>query len=153
MTSIPIPYIFIVGSPRSGTTILGEVLNLHREINQWHEPYFIWDKFFRLAPDDQRTAEDATQEVIKYVTRQCNRYHRKTRFCFLVDKSPRNSLKIPFVRKIFPEARFIHIVRDGRDTALSINNEWINLKQIYEGANDTPGFDYTRIFEAVSISL
>ena len=63
-----------------------------------------------------------------------------------MDKSPRNSLKIPFVRKIFPEAKFIHIVRDGRDTSLSINKEWVNLTQIFEGTNEEPGFDYSMQF-------
>jgi hypothetical protein len=51
----------------------------------------------------------------------------------LVEKSPRNSLRVPYVKEIFPEARFIHIVRDGRDVACSMvpgcgGTEWKHLK-------------------------
>jgi hypothetical protein len=42
----------------------------------------------------------------------------------VIDKSPRNCLKVPFLRAIFPEARFVHIIRDGRDVTLSIHKEW-----------------------------
>ena len=37
-----------------------------------------------------------------------------------VEKSPRNILRVPYVRAIFPEARIVHIVRDGRDVACSM---------------------------------
>ena len=36
-----------------------------------------------------------------------------------------NSLRVPFVNKIFPEAKFIHIVRDGRDVTLSAARRWV----------------------------
>jgi hypothetical protein len=40
-------FVFIVGSPRSGTTIFGELLDKHPQLSQWYEPYFVWDRFFR----------------------------------------------------------------------------------------------------------
>ena len=59
----PDAFVFIVGSPRSGTTILGELLDRHQHISQWYEPYFVWDHFFRTAPDDERTEAEATPEA------------------------------------------------------------------------------------------
>lgn len=51
----------------------------------------------------------------------------------VVEKNPRNSLRVSYVKKIFPEAKFIHIVRDGRDVACSLvpgcgGVEWRHLK-------------------------
>jgi hypothetical protein len=42
------------------------------------------------------------------------------------DKSPRNIFYLPQIEKILPEARFIHIIRDGRDVALSLRPLWFS---------------------------
>jgi len=126
-------YVFIVGSPRSGTTIMGEILDKHPQISQWYEPYFVWDRFFRMAPHDERSAEDATIRVKEQIFRDFKKYRKNKKCMVLIDKSPRNSLKIPFILKIFPNARFIHLLRDGRDVTLSINKEWHRRRII---AND-----------------
>ncbi len=115
---------FIVGSPRSGTTLLGDMLDLHPEIARWYEPYFVLDRYFRAAPNDVLTAAEVNPAVRKFIRKQFAAYGRKRRRRIVVDKSPRNSLKIPFLYKIFPQARFIHIYRDGRDATLSIHREW-----------------------------
>jgi hypothetical protein len=39
---------------------------------------------------------------------------------FLVEKSPRHGHHIPFINELFPTARFVHVVRDGRDVAVSV---------------------------------
>jgi len=40
----------------------------------------------------------------------------------LVVKKAQNSLRIPFIKKIFPDAKFVHIIRDGRDVTCSLMN-------------------------------
>lgn len=116
--------VFILGSPRSGTTLLGDILDMHPAIARWYEPFFITDHFFRYAPDDTRTAADATLEVSRYIRQAFDNYRRKRGSRIVLDKSPPNSLKVPFLHAVFPDARFVHIVRDGRDVTLSINKEW-----------------------------
>jgi len=64
----------------------------------------------------------------------------------VVDKSPRNSLRVPFIRRIFPEARYIYIIRDGRDVTLSINKEWIRRRQIVQGTDAVNKYDYGRVY-------
>ena len=40
--------------------------------------------------------------------------------------TPTNALHIPDIKKAFPEALFVHMIRDGRDVALSLDNQgWI----------------------------
>jgi hypothetical protein len=141
--------VFIVGSPRSGTTILGEILDNHPDISQWYEPYFIWDKYFRSAVNDERNEEDAIPKVCRQIHGDFLNFRRKKKSPVIVDKSPRNSLKIPFIKKIFPDAYFAHILRDGRDVTLSIHKEWIRRAKIVEGASSDGKFDYKNAFEVM----
>lgn len=117
--------VFIIGSPRSGTTILGEVLDLHPAVKHWFEPYFVWDRDFRLNKNDVREVNDATPAVTNRIRKRFEYFRRKSGCRFVLDKAPRNSLRIPFLRQVFPRARFIHIYRDGRDCTLSIHREWL----------------------------
>jgi hypothetical protein len=105
--------------------LLGDILNGHNEIARWYEPYFIIDHFFRGAPDDSLDTEDATPEVKHFIKEAFKYYGLKLNSKWVIDKSPRNSLKIPFLLEVFPSAKFIHIIRDGRDAVLSIHREWI----------------------------
>ncbi len=142
-------FVFIVGSPRSGTTILGELLDKHRWISQWYEPYFIWDHFFRRAPNDERIETDASPKIREWIYQNFIRYKTRKNCFVLVDKSPRNSLKIPFILKIFPQAKFIHLLRDGRDTTLSINKEWLRRQNIVQHPLFKGGFNYTEAYHVI----
>lgn len=121
---------FIVGSPRSGTTLLGDILDLQTQISRWYEPYFVIDHHFRNAPNDVLIAKDATLQIKEYIRDSFNYYYGKIGCEWIIDKSPRNSLKIPFLLEIFPSAKFIHLVRDGRDAVLSINHEWRRREEL-----------------------
>lgn len=142
-----IPHVaFIVGAPRSGTTVLSNILNCHPKIRQWFEPYFVWDRHFRLAPDDVRRPEQCAPKILEQITNDFYTYQNKLDCELVIDKSPRNSLKIPFILKIFPNARFIHIVRDGRDVTLSIYKEWEFRKGIFKNQRNNSNY-----FHAVKI--
>jgi hypothetical protein len=141
-------FVFIVGSPRSGTTIFGELLDQHPQLSQWYEPYFVWDRYFRLAPHDERTVEDATARVKQQIFRDFDRYRKNKKCLVLIDKSPRNSLKIPFILEIFPRARFVHLLRDGRDVTLSIHKEWQRRRAIVNDPAQQGRFNY---FEALGV--
>ena len=115
---------FIVGSPRSGTTLMGCILDEHPEIAHWYEPVFVIDKFFKNALDDIRLMEDATPKVKNYIRQEFAYFQRHTHKLLVVDKNPLNSFKTEFLHEIFPEAKFIHMLRDGRDSTHSIHVEW-----------------------------
>jgi hypothetical protein len=144
---------FIIGSPRSGTTILGEILDKHAQICQWYEPYFVWDRYFRRSPDDERKPEECTQKIRHQIQRDFSRFRKKMGCELVVDKSPRNSLKIPFILKIFPQAKFIHILRDGRDVALSIHKEWNIRENIVGDATRSNPFSYAGAAKVIRVWL
>lgn len=115
---------FIIGSPRSGTTILCDVLGQHPQIERVSEPYFLWDWFHGGGDDDVRTAADATPEVRAFLQREFSLILAKSGKRVLVEKTPENCFRIPFMRAVFPNAQWIHIVRDGRDVVVSMRTEW-----------------------------
>jgi glycosyltransferase involved in cell wall biosynthesis len=125
-------YTFIVGCARSGTSILGELIASNPNVKYIFEASNIWELGGMGENESHRlTAQHAT----KPVKRQIREWFEKQAgdAGILVEKSPRNSLRVPYVKEIFPEAKFISIVRDGRDVACSMvpgcgGSEWNHLK-------------------------
>lgn len=57
----------------------------------------------------------------------------------IVEKSPKNSLRAPFIRKLFPDARFIHLTRDPRRNIASLYRSW-QMPDRYKTYPLPPGF-------------
>ncbi|UCE89121.1 MAG: sulfotransferase [Pseudomonadota bacterium] len=123
-------YAFILASPRSGTTVLGEVLERHREIVHWYEPYFIWEYKLPVCNDDHRDTTDLTEEATQFIRAEFARVLQKSGKKVLVEKTPINAFKVDMIHAVFPDARFIHLVRDGRDVVHSIYREWRTRRDI-----------------------
>jgi len=130
----PLDYrsVFIIGSGRSGSTILGKILDLHPQICTWFHAFFLMDRYFRNAANDCRTKTDATEAVIESTRNAFEYYRAKRGGQIIVSHFPINSFKIPFLNEIFPDAKFIHLLRDGRDTTLSIHKEWLFTQRIVQ---------------------
>lgn len=122
--------IFILGTGRSGTTILGIVLSMHREVGYLNEPKAIWhlihpheDVIGNYSQNHAKyrlTAEDATDQMQRRAAQMFGAYLTTTRSERLVDKYPELIFRVDFVRALFPDARFIFLVRNGWDTCQSI---------------------------------
>ena len=122
--------IFILGTGRSGTTILGIVLSMHRDVGYLNEPKAMWHLIhphedvignYSQSPARYRlTAEDATDDMRRRAAQMFGAYLTTTRSERLVDKYPELIFRTDFVRALFPDARFIFLVRNGWDTCHSI---------------------------------
>lgn len=123
---------FIIGPPRSGTSILSQVIDQLPGVANWFEPYFVWDRYFRDAPNDLRSAADATPQVAAYIRDAFEGFRRARQAEVVVDKAPRNCLKLPFINAVFPNAKYIILVRDGRETILSIYRKWQKQAAVLE---------------------
>lgn len=116
--------IIIIGAARSGTTLLGELLARHPDVAYWVEPKYIWRYRNPTAPTDRRDAKEATPQVKRYIRSTFASFVANREGTRFMEKTPTNCFRIPFVYEVFPDARFVHLVRDGRDVALSAYQKW-----------------------------
>ena len=59
--------ILIVGSPRSGTTLLGKILSSHPEVAYWEEPRTIWSQGHAWRGDDVLMEADLTPSIARRI--------------------------------------------------------------------------------------
>ncbi len=133
--------IFVTGHARSGTTWVFDLLTSHPEVAGVLESWMFvrsfgfaglfdqWDrKLTELGRRDRGQAVGLHQMVSRkefaaelrsflggLLARRLEPQHR-----FLVEKSPSPYMEIGPAAEVFPDARFIHVIRDGRDVAVSL---------------------------------
>ncbi|PXV57358.1 Tetratricopeptide repeat-containing protein [Dyella jiangningensis] len=109
--------IFIVGVPRSGTTLLAERLARHPEVKNRGELGWLEHAEQRLssaAGDTERMLEQIARDVARQLLQDDDRAR------WYIDKQPMNLLRVDLAMRLWPNARIIHCERDARDTALSL---------------------------------
>ena len=137
--------IFILGTGRSGTTLLGMLLSMHKSASYLNEPKALWHSVFpyediignysstkaryRLGADDVKAG------VIKNAHKLYGFYLRFLGSDRVVDKYPELIFRMEFVKAIFPDAKFLFIVRNGYDTCVSIDT-W-SAKKGKSGEHET----------------
>jgi hypothetical protein len=158
------PYVFIVGCPRSGTTLLQRLVDAHPQIAITPETHWIpvWyrktlskgatgnglltrrllgkllrhPRFIELGLED-----DAVRTLFKGAGRRS--YSRFVSGVFdlygagrgkpiVGDKTPGYAREIPTLHALWPAAKFVHLIRDGREVCLSILN-WGRAKNWQPG--------------------
>lgn len=132
-------FIFIIGAPRSGTTMLQIILGSHPDVATTVE-LSLFSRY--LGPWFQTWSEEVANirdkgwnqglpfimeepEFMNFARLFLDRCYakvaaRKPGATHLLDKHPGYSKRVETMRRLLPKARFLHIIRDGRDTALSM---------------------------------
>lgn len=121
---------FIIGVPRSGTTLLKILLAAHPEIGgsdyESTGIFGIRDIFEyamgELTPEQIKAELDASADIIQFYDRIADCLLARTKKRIFVDKLQVRSYRLAYVKKHFPQSVFIHIVRDGRDCYCSALN-------------------------------
>lgn len=137
--------IFVVGMPRSGTTFFQRVITAHPDLctttratrefptsvtlsrlmrllgkpDTPGEGGRIWDRHLR-HDHDVMTSDDVTERSRRFYLAVLDthlRFYRKKRF---LARYPANGLRLGFLHAIFPDARFVHLIRDGRAVCQSV---------------------------------
>jgi len=118
--------LIVIGAPRSGTNMLRDCLCRLPGAGTWpcDEINFIWRYGNASFPSDAIPPDRARDAVRRYIHRAFQRRATTDRLDYVVEKTCANSLRVPFVERIFPEARYVFIVRDGVDAIASAMSRW-----------------------------
>jgi hypothetical protein len=141
--------LFVVGFPRSGTTLLDQVLDAHPQVEVIEERPLIAAMIADLTLSGRRYPQDLpmlTNAEIRglrdHYRRRLSRHTRRGTARYTVDKMPLNMAHPALIRRVFPGARFILALRHPCDVVLScfmqnfVLNDWMAAFATLDGAAD-----------------
>jgi Tfp pilus assembly protein PilF len=113
--------VFLVGFPRSGTTLLEQVLSAHSRLVCIEEREHLALAAQGVAADPDKLATLSDSELYAIRAEYWRRVNAETRIAgrIVVDKLPLNIVFLPLIRRTFPEAKIVFAMRDPRDVVLS----------------------------------
>jgi hypothetical protein len=151
--------VIIIGAPRSGTNMLRDVLTSLTGVATWpcDEINYIWRHGNVRYPSDEFVPDMARPEVRKYVRRQFDWVARKYQAHTVVEKTCANSLRVGFVDRAVPEAKYMFIRRDGLDAVGSAIKRWkagldipyLARKARFVPASDLPYYAFRYLWNRV----
>lgn len=118
-------HVFLVGFPRSGTTLLGQVLASHPQVQTMEEQTCLCDsarEFFGSDTDLDRLAALSQPELEAWrrlYWQRVEEYDAPPSRPVFVDKMPLNAVFLPLIARLFPHAQVLMAIRDPRDVVLS----------------------------------
>jgi len=118
--------IIIIGAPRTGTNMLRDILTSFDGVGTWpcDEINYIWRHGNVRHPSDEIPVLNATPSVKRYIRSQFDTIVKAHNLDVVVEKTCANSLRVPFVDQVFPEAKYVFICRDGIDATGSAKLRW-----------------------------
>ncbi len=145
---MPVPMLFVISSPRSGSTMLERMLESHSQILGGPEPHLltplahlgVWDQVDK-APYDHVLAAESQKLFVDRLPRKEQDYWDACRaYCdtlygrFLegsgkkigLDKTPAYALILPFMAKVFPDAKYVVLTRHPLATFSSYANSFFD---------------------------
>ncbi len=128
--------VFVVGWVRSGTTWVYDVLTSHPQVGGVLESWMFTHKHgipgpltdLHWEPDPAGTTQglgrittrERAFDGVRALTSEWLAEGLGSEDLYLVEKSPSHVFTMELIAELYPEARFVHVIRDGRDVAVSV---------------------------------
>ena len=146
-SSLPV---FVVGMPRSGTTLTEQIIASHpegegagelRRIGRMRQalseddknPTRVFERLTEMGPDGCRKLAAMYVRVLKFLAPDAER---------VVDKMPHNFVALGFIAIFFPNARIVHCLRNPADNFISAFQHEMNAQHSYSYAPEDYAFYY-----------
>lgn len=116
--------VFLVGFPRSGTTLLDQILSSHSRIVCIEEREHFANALAGVISDKVKLAAFASLADAEIAAARAEYWRRVKEErdvdgAIVIDKLPLNIVVLPLIRRVFPDARIVFALRDPRDVVLS----------------------------------
>ncbi|MGC1524013.1 MAG: sulfotransferase [Steroidobacteraceae bacterium] len=129
----PLEHVFLLGFPRSGTTLLEVVLDGHPQVASIEEHELLTDgvqRFMREPSNLEPLARADESQLNAPRTAYWDAVRRAgvgVAGKVFIDKHPLNTLKLPLIARLFPRAKILFACRDPRDVVLSCFRRRYNM--------------------------
>ena len=128
--------IFIIGMPRSGTTLVEQIISSHNEVYSGGEMFYLQKQIKKFFP--QKTNDGFYEQVTKNLNKYCNEIGQNytkdlsklTSKKYVTDKLPFNFLFVGFIKYSLPASKIIHVKRNAMDNCFSIFKNYFPLQEI-----------------------
>ena len=132
--------LFVIGAPRSGTSFLGDACGALPEFSYHYEPPMT--KAAGRYVYEGRWSPARARLFYRLTYAWLSARHGESHLRF-AEKTPQNVFVLPFLRDAFPDAQFVHILRDGRDAALSYADKpWLTEAGAATGKRESGGYRF-----------
>jgi hypothetical protein len=148
--------IVVIGAARSGTKILRDTLGRHPGLVA--VPYdvnFVWKYGHYGVAHDELQPTQLRPGIRAYIRKQLAGFCSSSSLR-LIEKTVGNALRVGYVRAVLPDARFIHLIRDGRAVTESSMRQWrapmdlrrsvVKLRHVPPSAMPTYAVQYARSY-------
>lgn len=115
-------HIFIVGAPRSGTTLIQNIMANHPEIsavdaeNAFFDYHNIFQrKYAELNMKEKNIMLSKAKDLVAFFDQYAEYIKNKKGGKYFLEKTPQNVNKLDYILKHFPSSKIINVYRDGRD--------------------------------------
>ena len=145
--------IFIVGLPRSGTTLIHQIIGAHSKvfgagelntISNTFEKLIKDNNFLKLLSNNELFEKKIFYEISSDILKQFKQFNSEK---VILDKLPNNFKWIGFIKIFFPNSKIIHCQRNVKDTALSIYNNMFEGNAIPWAYNENNLLKFIKLYK------
>ena len=148
--------IFVLGMPRSGSTLIDQIISSHSKVDGTQE----LPNIIKIAAELNTIKQDSYPEVLKklddlQLTKFGKDYISETKWArgvapFFIDKMPNNFIHIGLIKTILPNAKIIDTRRDPMDTCFSCFKQFFARGQLFTYSLEDLGNYYSDYIRAMN---